>query len=98
MVALKDAVKAARQYLDMVYEGKAQFVRMEEVEDSESPLGWRITLSFALPGIDDPGTNQLLEQFAKTLGTSMGPAYPRHMKVFVIDQFGRARAMKNREP
>ena len=94
MIDVKDAVKAAREYLNMVYEGKAANVRLEEVQTAESPNSWLITLSFSLPGVDEPTAHPLQNQFANVLGPW---AWPRQMKVFTVDELGRARSMKIRE-
>ena len=78
----------------MVYDGKAAAVRLEEVESPDFQGRWQITLSFTLPGVDDPTIHPVLAQFGNVLG---GPSLPRHMKVFIIDSSGVATAMKIRE-
>lgn len=93
VIDVKEAVKTARQFLGSLYDGKADHVRLEEVELTDAPDLWHVTLSFLLPGVDEE-TIHMLERVTNPLAR---PSLPRHYKVFIVDQTGSVRAMKIRK-
>ena len=84
MIDVKEAVKAARDFVAHVYEDQVASARLEEVELDGS--FWFVTLGLARP---TP---------TSALSAAMGQEVPRSYKIFKIDAAtGEVRSMKMRK-
>lgn len=92
MISIQDAVKAARDFAEVLYsEGELKQLRVEEIESSEDGKHWLVTLGWV-----EPATRQI-GGFAGLTNATIEPL-PRVYKVFTIDaETGRVLSMKMRE-
>jgi len=90
-VGIREAVQAARQYMNRAFEGRLEDVQLEETELSDDETKWLITLSYLRT---EPPRDSILAAAAGTLF----PEKIRVYKTITVDaRTGLARSMKIRK-
>lgn len=87
MTPVRDAVAAAKHFLEDLSGDEVEAVTVEEVEQSPSGDAWLITLGFTR-----------LSAYSVSAGQQSGTSAPRSYKVITVDgNTNEVRAMKTRE-
>lgn len=90
------AVRAASIYANVLYDGKAIGIQLEEVEYDSLKSMWNVTLSFYLPAVVTSPLDKMLRNQG-LLAITEGQKVDQHFKQFEVDAEGNVKSMKIRK-
>jgi hypothetical protein len=98
MVDVKEAVKAAREYLSQLYDtGPLRDIFLEEVELSYDEKHWYVTIGFSRPIAPKDPIPPWSSASLSSIDTLSRQSFERVYKLFEVDSAtGQVRAMKIR--